>query len=217
MNKPDFETFVNGLNVMTDEEEKAYNDKIISEGRHRLAQSFEDTLPMRYKKTSLATYKTQGIENAEKALDICKAQNKNGSNVILYGAYGNGKTHLAYGMLRRAFMDKKKVMYFTQKSLVRWLRERESWKSDKAIEELVKLDLIAIEELGRTTGTQSEKSDIFEIIDRRYGAMKPTILTSNLRGDDLHNELGSGLISRLTGDTSSLVFCDWDDYRQNKA
>jgi DNA replication protein DnaC len=205
------------LKPMTLEQEKEFSDKRALELKRRLQTSFENSLPERYKKSSLENYHTMNNPDIENALNICKSQQSKSLNIILYGENGCGKTHLAYGMLRKAHMARKIAFYFTTKSLIRQLRNKESWKNEQAIRQIVRADLIVIDEIGRTPGTPAEKSDLFEVIDRRYADMKQTILISNLREEVLNNEIGVGLISRLTGASNSLILCDWEDYRLNNS
>ena len=205
-------TIMENLKVMSYEEEQAMINQEIIARNETLTKSFEEAIPTRYKKASLENYYAS-CDESKKALEACKRQLDERANVILHGDYGTGKTHLAIGMLRKAHMAKKRVKYYTVSTLLRELRQGESWKSEKVLNTIAKYDLIVIDEIGRTKGTDSEQSQLFEVLDMRYAEMKPTILISNLDKKGLLEHLGTGLISRLVEGSNYRFECNWGNYR----
>lgn len=71
---------------------------------------------------------------------------------------------------------------------------------------------MAIDEIGVQYDTDGEKTLIFEVIDRRYREMMPTILLTNQSKTGLKDFLGERAFDRLTENAKWIVF-DWPSYR----
>lgn len=63
-------------------------------------------------------------------------------------------------------------------------------------------------------GSDAEKLILFEIINGRYEAVKPTILLSNLNIDGLKGYMGERVVDRLREGGKADRF-DWPSYRLN--
>jgi DNA replication protein DnaC len=75
------------------------------------------------------------------------------------------------------------------------------------------LDLLIIEEIGTGAGSDDERAKIFQVVNRRYEAMLPTVLVSNLDMDALKKEIGERVIDRMREGSRSLVVFDWQSHR----
>jgi len=77
------------------------------------------------------------------------------------------------------------------------------------------LDLLVIDEVGVQFGTDTERMILYEVLDLRYEAMLPVILTSNIRNmKTLEKLLGERIIDRLFEGESRILFFDWESYRR---
>lgn len=77
------------------------------------------------------------------------------------------------------------------------------------------LDLLVIDEVGVQFGTDTERMILYEILDLRYEAMRPVILTTNITDlKTLESLLGERIIDRLFEGESKVVFFDWESHRR---
>ena len=101
---------------------------------------------------------------------------------MLTGEVGRGKTHLLIGICKTLIFEYGIPTRFVEFSrLLSLLKESYSkgLSDSKIITELVNIDVLAIDELGKGRLTEWEMTIIDEIISRRYNAMKTLIGTSN--------------------------------------
>lgn len=137
-----------------------------------------------------------------------------GQGLIFSGKPGTGKSHLAAAILQA--LIPRDVLYATCLDLIRMVRE--TWRKDSPQSErqvltmLGDLDLLVIDEMGVQYGTDGEQTIMFDVLDLRYRAMKPTILLTNQDAEGLKGYLGERTYDRLR-ETSKLVLFDWDSYR----
>ena len=138
-------------------------------------------------------------------------------NLILLGAVGTGKTHLATGIALRACQSGKSARFFTAASLANMLLEKNQKKSLTAfLETLKKVDLMVLDEVGFVPLHQEASELLFQVISDCY-EQKSLIITSNLEfrqwntifGD---NRLTAALVDRLIHHSHIVVFSG-DSYR----
>ena len=73
--------------------------------------------------------------------------------------------------------------------------------------------LLVIDEIGVQYGTDGEQTVLFEILDRRYREMMPTILLTNQGAEGLRTFIGDRSFDRLRENSRWVTF-DWDSYRK---
>jgi DNA replication protein DnaC len=80
---------------------------------------------------------------------------------------------------------------------------------------MVDCDLLIIDEIGVQFGTDTERMIIYDILDQRYEAMLPVILTTNVMDlKSLETYLGDKIIDRLYEGDSRIYRFDWHSYRK---
>ena len=144
--------------------------------------------------------------------------------LVLLGNHGTGKTHLAVSIVREldgAIYTMYEIGSRIRASYVSGARETEL----QIVGELARLPMLAIDEIGRTKGSEAETNWISYIIDKRHTRRLPLVLISNrhLRRDCknggcarcLENYIAEDVMSRLAEDGRMVVF-DGDDYRRKK-
>jgi DNA replication protein DnaC len=138
-------------------------------------------------------------------------------NLILLGAVGTGKTHLATGIALRACQSGKSARFFTAASLGNTLLEKNQKKTLTAfLETLKKVELMVLDEVGFVPLHQEASELLFQVISDCY-EQKSLIITSNLEfrqwntifGD---NRLTAALVDRLIHHSHIMVFSG-DSYR----
>lgn len=75
-------------------------------------------------------------------------------------------------------------------------------------------NLLVIDEIGVQFGSEAEKIILFEIINERYEAMKPTILISNLSQQELGAYVGERIVDRMREGGGAMIAFDWESYRR---
>lgn len=146
---------------------------------------------------------------------------ESGSNLILCGTTGTGKTALACIIIQRLFEFGYTGLYTAHESMR--LRIRASYDASashtetEAISAYLAPDLLVIDEYEKAKGNaETVRKDLHCVIDGRYSERKPTILVSNWHPDRIKQTLGPALWGRMTGqaDQSQLLIMNWPDYRQ---
>lgn len=137
-----------------------------------------------------------------------------GKGLILSGKPGTGKSHLA-GAVLQSQLDRD-VLYATCMDVIRMVRE--TWRKDSERSErqvlayLGGLDLLVIDEMGVQYGTDGEQTILFDVLDRRYREVKPSILLTNQDAKGLKDYLGERTFDRLR-ETCTYVPFEWESYR----
>lgn len=117
-------------------------------------------------------------------------------NVLLVGASGTGKTHLATALALAACLRGRKVRFFRVTELVTRLLEA---RDDKSLlrfrAQLAKQDLVVLDELGYVPASKAGAELLFDVVGLAY-ERQSLIVTTNLPFENWTEVLGS---ERLTG------------------
>lgn len=181
-------------------------------------------IPPRFADRTLANF-VPHADGPAKALAIAKAfaENfaeclRNGQGLVFCGGVGAGKTHLAVGICHEVIKQDRVAVFSSVLSAVRSIKETYRKGSElteaEAIQNLVDPDLLVLDEVGVQFGSETEKMYLFEVINGRYQALKPTIVISNLAKDPLTEYLGERVIDRLREGGGRMVVFDWPSYRR---
>lgn len=187
-----------------------------------------------YEKATLENYKP-GTESQNEALLCCKLIDSGEiKKLVLLGGNGVGKTHLA-----SALVKKQNGLLITAYEMFATYRGCFSPKAKETeleiIERFSTLPLLAIDEYGRTKGSEAEENFMSAIIDNRHSNNLPTLILSNLirkrdcifyqnnnkacegceRNNCLESRLTKDVISRLR-ENSRVVLIEGNDYRRTQ-
>lgn len=178
-------------------------------------------IPPRFRNRSFDNYQaTSGGQ--QQALRRCRAYSerlRDGAigGLILRGNVGNGKTHLACaaGMIYEQLG--KSVLFLTVVEMVRKLRESYGRGAEVGLQDSINyfrdLDLLILDEVGMQSGSDDELMLLTDVINARYGWMKPTVLITNLSIPELEQVIGARNIDRMCEDGGALIEFGWESFR----
>lgn len=202
-------------------------DKTDMIGRYRKWRSFIEARGVRYEQCKTSTF----ICESEKQIEAVKkldgyianvADNvRSGNGVIVFGSRGTGKDHLAVSVCREAIRAGFEVAWVNGMSFFGSVRDSMGTKAteESLVQSLLSPDLLYVSDPLPPTGslTEFQQSILFRVLDGRYSALKPCIVTVNVSsGKELDERLGASNADRLR-DGATAIFCDWPSYRKVKA
>lgn len=151
--------------------------------------------------------------------------------LILHGAYGTGKSHLAAAVVRECLASGIGRCYFRvwPEYLRRLLnsfdrRDNEERTSD-IINELQRGRVIVIDDVDKRQPSKSgwTTDELYTVLNRRYNERAPTILTFNHAPDEIDSQapghlvferyMGRAILDRIVGATYDVVNFDGSSYR----
>lgn len=139
------------------------------------------------------------------------------NGAFLFGDTGQGKTHLAVGLLKQQAENGSICMFTVVPELMDQLREcyRNNISEREIMEALHKCDVLVLDDLGVERPTEWVAEKLYSIINTRYLYGLCTIITSNYSLTELEGRLGvSGkrITSRLL-EMCKLIPLHGSDYR----
>ena len=121
----------------------------------------------------------------KKYVDNWPQMYQNGMGLLLYGGVGGGKTFLA-GCVCNALLEQQVKVCAT--SFPRVLNVLQtSMDRQKALDRLAQYQCVLLDDFGVERGTEFAQEQLFAVIDARYRAKRPTLITTNLSLHDLEN------------------------------
>jgi DNA replication protein DnaC len=100
-------------------------------------------------------------------------------NLLLFGASGVGKTHLAGAVARQMVELGKRVKFCSAIALVQQLQQAKlQLQLQGALKKLDRFDLLILDDLGYVKKSEAETSVLFELIAHRY-ERKSLLITAN--------------------------------------
>ena len=101
--------------------------------------------------------------------------------LCILGDYGSGKTHLAASIANRLHESGKDLFFYTITDLLDFLRvafdPQSNSRFDKRFHEIQNVPYLILDDLSLASATPWAKEKLFQIVDSRYLAKLPTVVT----------------------------------------
>jgi DNA replication protein DnaC len=119
--------------------------------------------------------------------------------LVLHGTYGCGKTHLAAAIAnRRATAYHERAMFVVVPDLLDYLRAAFSpnsiTKLDARFDEVRRAPLLILDDLGTESATPWAREKLFQLLNYRYAARLPTVITSSKAPEEMDERLASRMM-----------------------
>lgn len=140
-------------------------------------------------------------QNLERALAIARSYAEQPQDWLVFlGTFGSGKTHLAAAIAHSQQDRGNQVIFVTVPDLLDYLRLTFSPGAtttfDRRFQSVRNAPLLILDDLGTESATAWAKEKLFQIINHRYVARLPTVLTSSKALEDLDARLQSRLLDQ---------------------
>ncbi|MEU6664057.1 ATP-binding protein [Streptomyces sp. NPDC046821] len=161
----------------------------------------------------------QVVEAAVAPSRGARRQVTTGPSLLMAGVVGAGKTHQAYGAVRRLVQSGVGVRWraTTAADLYAELRPRPGADSERELAAVSRCPLLIIDDLGAAKASEWVEEVTYRLINRRYNYELPTLITTNLAIKDLRAYLGDRVTSRLAQMTTRVEFEQVDRRRHRAA
>jgi DNA replication protein DnaC len=134
--------------------------------------------------------------------------------LVLKGGYGCGKTHLAAAIANACVERGQPVLFITVPDLLDHLRATFAPSSptayDTRFEEIRTAPVLILDDLGTESSTPWALEKVFQILNHRYNAQLPTVITTNHELEEIPLRLRSRLVDP---DLAKIVSITALDYR----
>jgi DNA replication protein DnaC len=166
----------------------------------------------------------------QRALEIAQS----GGIVVAWGQRGTGKTQIAYEIATHgvfhdphfplAYRDgfsmpikARPCVYVKAMDIFMRMKNGFTRKDQPSeleiVEGLAQAAFLVIDEAHVRGETKYEDDKLTHIIDKRYDAMRPTMLITNLTNKDFAVQLSPSILSRIT-EIGGGIECNWQSYRK---
>ena len=205
------------LNLLTDAEYRVAedNENRVHRDRHTAELRSKWNAPKRHI-TAVSLDRSGPWGEAEMKL---KSKLGRGFLVALIGGRGSGKTQLAVELMRETTRRQDSALYATAAEFFMAIKatyRKDSTENEmEVITRFAKPCLLVIDEFGRRSESEWESNLLFELLDKRYGKMRNTILLSNQTKEEFLAAIGPSLASRMQ-ETGGVMECNWPSRREGE-
>ena len=128
-------------------------------------------------------YNARNLELCKRYVDKFDLLLEKNQGLLFYGGIGTGKTYAA-ACIANSLLERKTPVVMT--SFIKLLEEMQGFgDNSRLIARLNRAKLLIIDDLGAERGTDFALEQVYNIVDSRYRAKRPMILTTNLSFDQM--------------------------------
>lgn len=187
--------------------EKRQEESVKREKVERIERLFKNSgLGERFKGCSFDNWRQRpGTEKAYKAAhhynENISSNIRDGKGLLIFGSYGNGKSHLAAVIANTAVKNGFATIFERVPKLLAKIRATYQGCGDVTEYQLLKAltdaDLLVMDDAGAEKWTEWTEPMLYTIVDERYSYQKALIITTNSTLDELEKKIGPRAMDRL--------------------
>lgn len=188
------------------EKEEQWHKELKERERKRRIESLFPTwaLGQRFQECTFESFKPRpGTENALKAAQEFAASfpPADGIGLMFLGTWGNGKSHLAAAIVHAVKAQGHTAVFASVPEVLSRIRATYNDEARETEAQLMfglrEAKLTVLDDLGAEKKSNWTLEKVYELIDARYRARRPTIVTSNLTPEELEEQIGPRAYDRL--------------------
>jgi DNA replication protein DnaC len=176
-------------------------------------------IPARFAACEFDNYEVEN-DKQRRVLDACQAYASEfkghlaaGRGLIMLGNPGTGKNHLVTAIGKALRAQRFTVLRVKATEFLDAYWSKEFGERDEWLKGLSRVQLLVLDEVGRSSKTDNAQNAFFRLIDARYEAVHPTIVLSNLDRQGVIEVLGEAAYDRLTEAGAQRLTFDWQSRR----
>ena len=168
-------------------------------------------VPPRFKDATFSSFQCSS-DKQRKTVEYLKT----GGSAVIYGSNGVGKTHLAYATCEYQARQGKVAGYVLAFDFFNKIRKSFSdGTTEDVMNRYSNYQLLVIDEIDKTQGTQTEFMYLYSLINERYNYMRSTILITNAKPDEFAAIIGQSALDRVASE-GKVIDLTGENYRQRK-
>ncbi len=164
-----------------------------------------------WRRVNLLPEQRQNLEQAFRlALDFAKSPE---DWIVLQGDTGCGKTHLAAAIANYRYYANQPALFIVVPEFLDHLRSTFSPESkvsyDQLFERVEKAPLLILDDFGEQSTTPWAQEKLYQMINHRYNAKLPTVITTRLSLDEIDSPIGSRFIDHHFSTVFTIIAPDY--------
>lgn len=182
-----------------------------------------------FENTQLSDNETfnNAYKRCKKYCEVSQQVYEEGMGIYIFGESGTGKTHLTSCMANELMEQNYQVLFTNFAEISKMIKttfKRDSKETENDyINQLANIDFLFIDDLGTEIVQKNDEDTwlqekIYDVINKRYNANKPTIFTSNYSMKELVVERGmmKKTVDRIMEMSTAIIKIEGKSYRLKK-
>jgi DNA replication protein DnaC len=179
------------------------------------ARSLSAVIPRRYQGVSfdrppVTEMDPYVVREVRRYVDTISERMDAGDGVWFYGDVGTGKTTLAMLVSKAALDSGRSVAIYSLPRLLAEIRKTFEERSERSylelLDRLAAVDLLHIDDFGAEKTSEWVLEQLYAIVNTRYEDQRSIVVTTNMKHDELREQITPRTVSRLVEMCGDRVF-----------